>query len=75
MGYRFDFVHLDTIKDVVKHYPRRNWSKCFFIKIREEVKVKPWCHITVVLSLLTGWLAVCRQIPLPCERISYLVDA
>jgi cyanamide hydratase len=46
MGYRADYVHPDTVKDVVKNYPRRNWSKCFSSKIREEVKVKPWCHTT-----------------------------
>jgi cyanamide hydratase len=36
MGYRSDYVHPDTIHDVVKTYT----------KIREEVKVKPWCHTT-----------------------------
>ncbi|THZ65373.1 cyanamide hydratase [Aureobasidium pullulans] len=46
MGYRAGYVHEDTIKDVVKNYPRRNWSGCFSEKIREEVEVKPWCHTT-----------------------------
>ena len=46
MGYHPDYVHADTIKDVVKHYPRCNWSGCFSKKIREEVAVKPWCHTT-----------------------------
>ncbi|XPS68965.1 Cyanamide hydratase [Ascochyta lentis] len=46
MGYRAGYVHEDTIKDVVKQYPRKNWSKCFSKKIREEVAVKPWCHTT-----------------------------
>ncbi|THW11096.1 cyanamide hydratase [Aureobasidium pullulans] len=46
MGYRAGYVHEDTIKDVVKNYPRRNWSGCFSKKIREEVEVKPWCHTT-----------------------------
>ncbi|KAG9605931.1 putative cyanamide hydratase, partial [Aureobasidium melanogenum] len=46
MGYRPDYVHADTIKDVVENYPRRGWSGCFSKKIREEVAVKPWCHTT-----------------------------
>ncbi|THX75413.1 cyanamide hydratase [Aureobasidium pullulans] len=46
MGYRADYIHAETIKDVVKNYPRRNWSSCFSKKIREEVEVKPWCHTT-----------------------------
>lgn len=48
MGYRAGYVHEDTIKDVVKHYPRKNWSKCFSSKIREECEVKPWCHTTAL---------------------------
>ena len=48
MGYRPGYVHADTIKDVAKHYPRRNWSTCFSTKIREEVSVKPWCHTTAL---------------------------
>lgn len=46
MGYRPGYVHEDTIKDVVKQYPRKHWSKCFSTKIKEEVEVKPWCHST-----------------------------
>lgn len=46
MAYRSDYVHPDTIEDVVAKYPRREWSKCFSTKIREEVSVKPWCHTT-----------------------------
>lgn len=46
MGYRARYVHPDTIEDVVEHYPRKKWSKCFSKKIREEVVVKPWCHTT-----------------------------
>ncbi|KAF2844428.1 putative cyanamide hydratase [Plenodomus tracheiphilus IPT5] len=46
MGYRAGYIHADTIKDVIKHYPRKHWSKCFSKKIREEVAVKPWCHTT-----------------------------
>lgn len=46
MAYRSEYIHPDTIKDVVARYPRREWSRCFSIKIREEVLVKPWCHTT-----------------------------
>ncbi|KAH7085957.1 putative cyanamide hydratase [Paraphoma chrysanthemicola] len=48
MGYRAGYVHAGTIEDVVKHYPRKNWSGCFSGKIREEVSVKPWCHTTAL---------------------------
>jgi cyanamide hydratase len=46
MGYRSELVHPDTIVDVTKNYPRRNWSKCFSNKIREENAVKPRAHST-----------------------------
>jgi len=48
MGYREGFVHPDTIADVTKHYPRRNWSSCFSKKIREENATKPWAHSTAL---------------------------
>jgi len=48
MGYREGYVHKATIEDVVKAYPRRGWSGCFSRKIREEVRVKPWCHTTAL---------------------------
>ncbi|KAI4852896.1 cyanamide hydratase [Aureobasidium sp. EXF-8845] len=48
MGYRSEYVHEDTIKDVVARYPRRGWSGCFSAKIREEVEVKPWSHSTAL---------------------------
>ncbi|KAH0286259.1 hypothetical protein KCU62_g6858, partial [Aureobasidium sp. EXF-3399] len=46
MGCHADYIHLDTIKDVVKNYLRREWSVCFSTKIREEVSIKPWCQTT-----------------------------
>jgi cyanamide hydratase len=44
MGFRSELVHPETIVDVTKNYPRRNWSTCFSTKIREENAVKPWAH-------------------------------
>ena len=46
-GYK-DYVHADTVADVNKHYPRRQWSKCFSSKLREEISLKPWCHSTAM---------------------------
>jgi len=46
LGYHPGFVHPDTIKDVVEHYPRKHWSTCFSRKLREEIGLKPWCHST-----------------------------
>jgi len=48
MAYRAGYIHSETIKSVVAAYPRRNWSKCFSTKIREECEVKPWCHTTAL---------------------------
>jgi cyanamide hydratase len=44
MGFRSELIHPETIEDVTKSYPRRNWSTCFSTKIREENAVKPWAH-------------------------------
>lgn len=47
MGTHKQYVHPDTVKDVTQHHPRREWSKCFSNKLREEISLKPWCHTTV----------------------------
>lgn len=44
MGGCSGLVHPDTIKNVVKAYPRKGWSACFAATIREENKAKPWAH-------------------------------
>lgn len=46
LGAHKEYVHADTVEDANKHYPRREWSKCFSAKLREEIKLKPWCHTT-----------------------------
>jgi cyanamide hydratase len=46
VGAYKDFVHPYTVEDVNRHYPRREWSKCFSGKLREEIGLKPWCHTT-----------------------------
>ncbi|EYE94043.1 cyanamide hydratase [Aspergillus ruber CBS 135680] len=46
IGAHKEYVHTDTVKDVTGHYPRRQWSKCFSSKLREEIGLKPWCHTT-----------------------------
>lgn len=47
LGAHKEFVHEDTVKDVTKHYPRKEWSSCFATTLREEITLKPWCHSTV----------------------------
>lgn len=46
IGAHKEYVDPDTVKDVTGHYPRRQWSKCFSSKLREEIGLKPWCHTT-----------------------------
>ncbi|OJJ81344.1 cyanamide hydratase [Aspergillus glaucus CBS 516.65] len=46
IGAHKEYVHPNTVKDVTGHYPRRQWSKCFSSKLREEIGLKPWCHTT-----------------------------
>ncbi|KAB8276380.1 hypothetical protein BDV30DRAFT_235831 [Aspergillus minisclerotigenes] len=46
LGAHKEYVHPDTVEDVNQHYPRRQWSKCFSSKLREEIGLKPWCHTT-----------------------------
>jgi cyanamide hydratase len=48
MGFRSELIYPDTIVDVTKNFPRRNWSKCFSTKIREENAAKPWAHSTAI---------------------------
>ncbi|KAH8805230.1 cyanamide hydratase family HD domain-containing protein [Xylogone sp. PMI_703] len=45
-GANKDLVAKETIEDVVKAYPRRNWSTCFSRTIRKEIELKPWAHST-----------------------------
>ncbi|KAI4174115.1 MAG: hypothetical protein LQ346_008287 [Caloplaca aetnensis] len=48
MGGHEDLVHMDTVKDVVGHYPRNKWSSCFAATIRKEIGLKPWAHTTAL---------------------------
>lgn len=41
-------IHGDTLKDVNKKFPRHKWLGCFADTIREEERLKPWCHSTVI---------------------------
>ncbi|OJD35158.1 cyanamide hydratase [Diplodia corticola] len=47
-GHHKELVHPDTIKDVVKKYPRNGWSGCFAETIRQEIDLKPWAHSTAI---------------------------
>lgn len=46
MGFRPELVHQATIENVVKHYPRKQWSSCFSKTIKKENGLKPWAHTT-----------------------------
>ncbi|KAJ5746869.1 uncharacterized protein N7511_008565 [Penicillium nucicola] len=48
IGAWADLVHLSTIADVCKHFPRLKWSNCFASTILEETGLKPWSHTTVL---------------------------
>ncbi|KAL8802067.1 MAG: hypothetical protein Q9223_007075 [Gallowayella weberi] len=48
MGGHKELVHVDTIADVTKCYPRNNWSSCFAATIRKENGLKPWAHTTAL---------------------------
>ncbi|KAL8919481.1 MAG: hypothetical protein Q9208_006766 [Pyrenodesmia sp. 3 TL-2023] len=48
MGGHEDLVHMDTVKDVTRHYPRNKWSSCFAATIRKENGLKPWAHTTAL---------------------------
>lgn len=48
MGMHKELVSEETIRNVVKVYPRLGWSKCFAATIREENGLKPWCHTTAL---------------------------
>lgn len=38
----------ETVKDVIKHYPRMQWNNCFVATIRKEISLKPWAHSTTL---------------------------
>ncbi|EHK20951.1 uncharacterized protein TRIVIDRAFT_59405 [Trichoderma virens Gv29-8] len=41
-----EIIHTDTLKDVVKAFPRQQWLGCFAHTIDREESLKPWCHST-----------------------------
>lgn len=41
-----ELIHLDTLKDVVRVFPRQHWLGCFAATIEQEESLKPWCHST-----------------------------
>lgn len=41
-----DILHKQTREDVIREFPREGWLGCFANTIREEMRLKPWCHST-----------------------------
>lgn len=39
-------IHKVTREDVIDRYPREGWLGCFADTVREEERLKPWCHTT-----------------------------
>ena len=39
-------LHRDTREDVIRAYPRGGWLGCFAATVRQEMRLKPWCHTT-----------------------------
>ena len=48
MGGHAEMVRSETIEDVVKEFPRKEWSRCFAETIRRENGLKPWAHTTAL---------------------------
>ncbi|PNY27771.1 Cyanamide hydratase [Tolypocladium capitatum] len=44
-GYA-EMLHEDTREDVIRAFPREGWLGCFAATVREEIRLKPWCHTT-----------------------------
>lgn len=39
-------IHAETREDVIRAFPRTGWLGCFANVVREEKRLKPWCHTT-----------------------------
>lgn len=47
-GANPELVHIDTIENVVKVWPREGWTGCFAATVRKETELKPWSHTTKI---------------------------
>ncbi|KAL6792117.1 hypothetical protein J3E68DRAFT_442782 [Trichoderma sp. SZMC 28012] len=41
-----ELIHVDTLQDVIRAFPRQHWLGCFAGTIEREESLKPWCHST-----------------------------
>ncbi|KAB5577468.1 Oxidoreductase, molybdopterin-binding domain-containing protein [Coniochaeta sp. 2T2.1] len=46
VGDHAALVHEDTRRDVNGRFSRRGWNRCFGDTIGEELRLKPWAHLT-----------------------------
>lgn len=37
-------IHDETREDVIRAFPRTGWLGCFANVVRDEARLKPWCH-------------------------------
>ncbi|EPS39136.1 hypothetical protein H072_7089 [Dactylellina haptotyla CBS 200.50] len=45
-----DILHAEVRRAVNEAFPREGWLGCFVATIREEKKLKPWCHSTHIVD-------------------------
>lgn len=41
-----ELLHRSTLEDVNAKFPREGWLGCFADTLKEEMRLKPWCHST-----------------------------
>ncbi|KND91940.1 Cyanamide hydratase [Tolypocladium ophioglossoides CBS 100239] len=41
-----ELLHKETREDVIRGFPREGWLGCFANTVRQEIRLKPWCHTT-----------------------------
>lgn len=42
----FSIIHDKTREDIIAAFPWENWLACFAEAVGEELRQKPWCHLT-----------------------------
>jgi cyanamide hydratase len=47
----FSIIHEKTREDIIAAFPRENWLACFAKSVREELRLKPWCHSTHIPNM------------------------
>lgn len=56
IGLNPHLIAQSTIANVVKAFPRKEWSNCFAKAMVQEMERKPWCHTTANEGFVEGVL-------------------